>query len=134
MRRVVTVVGTMAVLMSGACHRAITVASVNQVIHVCKTRVQTVRKEFGRPDKIGEMGGMVTNEYDHGGTMGESPVAMMVAYVNDVVVDVAVNPAGLVEMQNRCVKTAASSSPPPSPAPPSSARTSSASPSPGAQP
>jgi hypothetical protein len=66
MRKVVTIVGTVAVLMCGACHPAITVTNVNKTIHVCQTRVQTVRKEFGNPDKIGEMGGMVTNEYDRG--------------------------------------------------------------------
>jgi hypothetical protein len=68
---------------------------VNEVIHVCKTDVRTVRAAFGPPNWVGMMNGVVTNQY-------ADPV-MIVAYQNDIVVDVVVNPPpGLVSIGNRC--------------------------------
>ncbi len=85
----------MATLMAG-CPRPITVKNVNEVIHVCHTDVKTVRDAFGMPLSVGMMNGVVTNLYS----------GMIVAYKNDIVVDVVVNPPGIVELQNRCARHA----------------------------
>lgn len=81
------------------CMRQISVENVENVIETCKSDVDVVRKEFGDPDEIGKIGDLITNEYRR---MGKK---LIVAYdSNDIVVDVAVNPSGLIELKNRCRK------------------------------
>ena len=95
MRRLFPILVAVGAFLSG-CYREVNVKNVNDVIHVCKTDVKTVRDAFGAPSSIGMLNGVVTNTYK---TMNGG---MIVAYDHDVVVDVVVNPAGLVEMKNRC--------------------------------
>jgi hypothetical protein len=79
-----------------SCYRDITVVDVKKTIELCKTNARTVRDEFGPPDSIGMLEDLVTNTYRrHRGSM-------VVVFVNDIVVDVVVNPAGIVEFRNRC--------------------------------
>ncbi len=101
MRGIYVVAGVGVALSCGGCHRQVTVKNVDEVIHVCKTNVKTVRDEFGPPDRIGEMNGLVTNEYV------AMSGRMIVGFVHDVVVNVVVNPAGMVKLQNRCTKRTA---------------------------
>jgi hypothetical protein len=95
--RTLVLAGVLACAAAG-CGRPITVQDVNQVVHVCQTDVKTIRNEFGEPSVIGMMGDLVTNTWK--GMSGETK--MVVAFANDIAVDVVVNPAGLVELKNRC--------------------------------
>lgn len=88
------------VLVAG-CTREVTVKNVNEVIHVCKTNVKTVRDEFGSPQKVGMMNDLVTNDYNN----EASGHRMIVVYKNDIVVNVVVNPTGLVQLGNRCTRS-----------------------------
>jgi hypothetical protein len=80
-----------------------TVENANAVIQICRTPVQVVRKEFGEPDEIGMVGGMVTNEWRAGWRGGNR--RMIVAFSYDIAVDVAVVPVNtVVELKNRCLR------------------------------
>src|SRR4051794_2865543 len=81
-----------------ACHtyRDISVADAKSVIHVCETEYRVVEKEFGDPDDMGMMGPLTTYTWT---SLGQR---MIIAVSHGVIVDVAVNPSGLVHFQNRC--------------------------------
>jgi hypothetical protein len=99
-KRVGVLAGILALAGLG-CGRAVTVENANSVIKVCQTPVQVIRKEFGPPDSIGMVAGMVTNEW-RGFSSGQR---MIVAFVNDIAVDVAIVPGNtVVEVKNSCAQ------------------------------
>jgi hypothetical protein len=86
-----------AATVSGCAGRPIDVKNANEVIRLCQTNVRQIRAEFGEPSNIGMLGGMVTNEWT-----SFSGNKMIVAFVNDIAVDIAVYDKGIVELKNRC--------------------------------
>jgi hypothetical protein len=97
-KSIVVLAGLLALTGVG-CGRAVSVENANSVIQVCRTHVRDIRKEFGNPDQIGMVAGLVTNEW-----MSRDR-RMIVAFVNDIAVDVAVVSSGTtIELKNRCAK------------------------------
>lgn len=80
----------------GACVRHIKQSDLDK-INVCETTFEQVRELLGKPDVVGQASGKTQWTY------WRPRLAVMLLFDDDrVVSDIAINPAGLVEMKSRC--------------------------------
>jgi hypothetical protein len=104
-RPLVGLIVSFSLLSIGACAPRYTVSEARSHIKTCSTKHTAVLKHFGRPDEVGELSGLVTYTYaSDPGVVGSKSSRMIVAFdASDTVVDLVVNPAGIVELKNRCL-------------------------------
>jgi hypothetical protein len=108
--RLVGCFATVAAASLPACRAHYEVGKVRQHIHLCESTPKDVLAEYGRPNVVGEIGGLVTYAY------GDAASKLLIAFdARDRVVDVAVNATGLVELRNRCDAAVSPLRPPPAP-------------------
>lgn len=81
-----------------ACH-PITPEKVRQ-LQICSSTHEDVRRLFGQPEQIGQVGGHTMWQY---GVHYGAPPDLLVLFDDDrIVSDLAHHPAGLVELKSRC--------------------------------